>query len=119
MEVIQIIPRVMARVLVGSELMQMWMAKEAAPLHNGPNDMGKCTLICIFYLTNIYLFLLQIDFKFNEIDEKIVSFLHHLLKDILIDFFKLSFQFLLKSEVFELEICSIHQNWIAWKWRQN
>ena len=32
MKVIQIIPQVMARVLVGSELLQRWMAKEAAPL---------------------------------------------------------------------------------------
>ena len=46
----------------------------------------------------------------QEIDEKIVNLLYNLLKDVLIDFFKLYFQFLLKSTVFELEICSLHQN---------
>ena len=37
----------------------------------------------------------------------------------LIDFFELSFQFALKSAVFELEICSLHQNGIEFSQKTN
>ena len=44
---------------------------------------------------------------------------YHLLKAVLIDFLELSFQFALKSAVFELEICSLHQNGIEFHQKTN
>ena len=44
---------------------------------------------------------------------------YHLLKAGLIDFLELSFQFALKSAVFELEICSLHQNGIEFHQKTN
>ena len=44
---------------------------------------------------------------------------YHLLKAVLIDFLELSFQFALKSAVFELEICSLHQNGIEFHQKAN
>ena len=84
--------------------------------------LGQMTGASVFYnelfikYSNI---LLQINWKCNGNDKKMSNLIIHLIKAVLIDLCEISFQFALKSAVYELKICTLHQNGIAFHQKPN